>query len=148
MSTQQPRSRNQNPNTFFFLVSDFFLQNTVLPEVSIKDGYLSDHQMITLNVNMQSKKFGRSFWKFNNSLLLDDVFIEEAKAKINEIIDDNATADSACLLLETVLWVLRGWIIQFATHKKRMRNKRLLELEKEINALHCRSTAVENQRPA
>ena len=123
-----------------FLISDNLLQNAVSPTASIRNGYLSDHQMITLDINIRSLEFGKSFWKFNNSLLLDDDFVAQAKTRIKEIISDNSSADSACLLVQTVLCVLRGWIIQFASHKKIERRGHLLELEKKINTVESQAT--------
>ena len=129
----------------FFLISDTFLQDAVRPEACIRNGYLSDHQMVTLDVRIRSSSFGRSYWKFNNSLLLDELFVTEARSKINEIMQDNAQTESACLLLQTVLCVLRGWIIQFATHRKKEKNKKLVELQKDIDAIESQTVITQDQ---
>jgi exonuclease III len=54
---------------------DFFLISSILytdmEKTSILPGYRSDHSMIFLSISLGKFKKGRSYWKFNNSLLKD-----------------------------------------------------------------------------
>ena len=118
----------------FFLTSRSFLFEKVKPAADILNGYLSDHRMCTLGVLIGKVPTGKSFWKFNNSLLSDDTFVSRAKEKITQIIDDNDLAEiSRTTLLGTVLCVLRGWIIQYASHKKKEERAYLKRLDEAIN---------------
>ena len=76
-----------------FLISETFMHCAVLPKTRIRNGYLFDHQMVTLEINIRSVQLGKSFWKFNNSLLQDDNFVAQTKVKINEIMNDNSSTD-------------------------------------------------------
>ena len=114
-----------------------------VPHASIVEGYLTDHKMCCLDFNVARTVRGRSFWKFINSLLGDDTFISEGKIKIKEIIRENESElISKTTLPATVLCVLRGWIIQYASRKKRENEKKFRDIEEDLN------DAVNNDLPA
>ena len=116
----------------FFLISSGLYPNVV--KTSMSEGYLSDHRMCVLQVRLSKTSIGKSYWKFQDSLLMDPDFEAQAKRKINEIIELNYAPNiSATLLLQTVLCVMRGWIIQYHSIKKKANEQRLNDLEKEIN---------------
>ena len=118
----------------YFLVSQSFLRLGNEAESSIRDRYLSDHRLVTCRLTISQTKFGKSYWKFNNSLLSDENFVSFIQGRIGEILLDNDDSSvSACLLFETLLCVLRGDIIAFASSKKRKKQNELAEIEKEIN---------------
>ena len=120
----------------FFLISESYLYQVKAPEADIQDGYLSDHKMCTLKVCIGGISIGRSYWKFNNTLLLDEEFVVKTKDRISEIVKENDSDDlSRVLLLQTVLCVLRGWIINISSAKKREREKKQSELDLEINRI-------------
>ena len=58
------------------------LLSTLATEVDIKAGYRTDHSMITLTLTLGKESRSRLLWKFNNSLLKDNLFVKE----INEVI--------------------------------------------------------------
>ena len=90
----------------FFLTSHSVLEDT-MPAASIVEGYLTDHKMCCLSASLTPAPRGGSFWKFNNSLLGDEIFVSECKYKMKEIIEDNESDGIAkTLLLSTVLCVL------------------------------------------
>ncbi|PJE77964.1 hypothetical protein CI610_03103 [invertebrate metagenome] len=45
-------------------------------------GYKTDHSAITLQIIIADFKRGRGFWKFNNSLLKDTLYINKVKETI------------------------------------------------------------------
>ena len=51
----------------------------------IVPGYRTDHSGIILKLKLQDLERGRSYWKFNNTLLKDKKYIEEVKKIINEV---------------------------------------------------------------
>ena len=115
------------------------------PVAKIEDGYLSDHKMCTLEVRIGKISIGKSFWKFNNTLLLDDDFISKARDATVDIIRVNDIDNiSRVLLLQTVLCVLRGWIISSSSAKKRELGRRLRELDENINTLSAEETEANN----
>ena len=116
----------------FFLISAGLKTN--VRSSNIKDGYLSDHKMCTLQVRVSKTNIGRSYWKFQDILLTDSDFESQARRKIIEIIELNDTPDlSRTILLQTVLCVMRGWIIQYQSEKKKAKEKQIDEIETRIN---------------
>ena len=69
--------RKTNPNKQarldFYLISDEL--SSYVKEVEISPGYRTDHSLVSLVLQFPTLKFGRGYWKFNNSLLKDALFI-------------------------------------------------------------------------
>ena len=61
----------------FFLISEFLLTET--SNACIESGYRTDHSAIMLKLNFEKQTRGRSFWKFNNSLLKDKEYVDTIK---------------------------------------------------------------------
>lgn len=120
----------------FFVTSRDLLLSKCPATADIRDGYLSDHMMITISVSVPSIKMGKSYWKFNNFLLKDEDFVSMMRQKIKDIIDENDSSDlSRVSLFETVLCVLRGYVIEFSSRKKRQSRASIDNLEREISVL-------------
>ena len=118
----------------FFLISQSLIYSKVKPRAKILDGYLSDHKLITLSVNISNVDIGKGYWKFNNSLLKEEKFVSYIKNRIPEIISLNErSASSAAILLETLQCVLRGDIIKYVATKRRGCINELNEVELKIN---------------
>lgn len=66
----------------FFLISQ--TMSSYVIESRFKPAIQSDHCFVTLSIQLLTDKRGPGFWKFNNSLLLDNVFVERIIALINE----------------------------------------------------------------
>ena len=125
----------------FFLVSDSFFRQIQDPKAKIVDGYLADHRAVVIELVINRSELGKSYWKFNNSLLTDENFVEEARKQINLISKEN-DCSSPTLHLQTVLCVFRGWAIQYAANIKKQTNATLNDLETKISA--AQSTAKES----
>jgi len=67
----------------YFLVSEELLAETVGCNVGIS--YRSDHSVVELVLKRETIKRDRQFWKFNNSLLKDKVFVDEIKLVITNL---------------------------------------------------------------
>ena len=64
----------------YFLISETLMQHT--KSVVIDSSYRSDHRIVILALNLTNFKHGKSFWKHNNSLLLDSTYLEKINKKI------------------------------------------------------------------
>ena len=85
---------------------------------------------------MGASETGKSFWKFNDELLLDATYVEHIRQVIADtLLENDADGVSRHTLLQTVLCVLRGETIKFVSHKKKERAKSLRDLEARINRL-------------
>ena len=117
----------------FFLVSECFLSTVNGMKAEITDGYLADHKMVTIEAKVSSSSYGRSYWKFNNTLLKDDDFTNLIRSCIPQILEQNDRPEcSRTLLLETLLTVLRGEIISYASHRKKTMREKIDIAEKTI----------------
>ena len=119
-----------------FLVSDWLSFGENRPKARIKDSHLADHKLITLEICPRAAQTGFSYWKFNCALLTNQTCKEMIKRRITEIRQDNVAPNiSKQMLLETVLCVLRGDIISFATFCKKQKKKRLDDIQQRISDL-------------
>lgn len=136
----------------FFLISNELY--TIINECNIFPGYRSDHSLITLSLDLDKNIKGHSYWKFNNSLLRDNAFMNKIKETIKltklEYASVNQDSDlpleeisnkdikfniNDSLFYETMLLKIRGECISYASYKKRTQVNRQNVLEKEINEI-------------
>ena len=105
--------------------------SNIVEKFSIKAGYRSDHSIVVLELKFNSFERGRGLWKFNNSLLLDKVYVKKVKETIyktkNQYLrnNDDQAVDNTNeyiidhgLLLETLLLEIRGVTISYSAYKK------------------------------
>jgi len=134
----------------FFLISENLF--TDVETSKILPGYRTDHSLIYVSFEFGKFKKGNSYWKFNNSLLKDMVYINEVKKVINNIKTQYATdipnrynrieevpmqdltfSINDQLFFESLLLAIRGKSISYSSHKKKLdidrENKLLIEIE-------------------
>ena len=130
---------------------DYFLVSTDLTglaeSIQTSAGYRTDHSLVVMNMIFTHRKRGRGFWKFNNSLLSDPVYVSLVKDCINKTVEEykiNGDLEhpqpltfsiNDQLLFETFKLQIRGKTISYAAWKKRERNKTECFPENEINFL-------------
>ena len=64
----------------FFLTSEIITQ--FVQQSKIESSYRSDHSLVTLFLNLTGLKHGKSYWKHNNSLLLDQEYLKTMNKKL------------------------------------------------------------------
>ena len=67
----------------FFLISENLFTDVI--ETKILPGYRTDHSCISLSIQFGKFTKGVSYWKFNNSLLKDQIYVQEIKKVIKNI---------------------------------------------------------------
>ena len=131
----------------FFLISESFLSQQTKPSADIKDGYLADHEMISLEVQIGQCIHGKSYWKLNSLLLIDDKYVDRIKQCIQETITANETDEvSKHSVFQTVLCVVRGESIKFSSQKKTEHAKKLAYLDAAINSFCDDQTDTEKDQ--
>ena len=114
------------------LVSDAFVAGGNA-DCKILAPFLSDHRAVHLKSDITLSPRGSGYWKFNNQLLGDNQFVNDTRLFLSNAIADNGEPNmSNVLLFDTVLCMVRGHVIQFASRLKRKRNERLAWLEQNI----------------
>ena len=122
--------------------------SNIVENFSIKPGYRSDHSAVVMELKFNPFSRGHGLWKFNNSLLYDDVYVAKVKQTIQEVkkqyqkhstknADDpnyiEIVDDS--ILLEVLLMEIRGITISYSSYKKKEKDKLEKVLLNEINHL-------------
>ena len=102
------------------------LVNFPICSSDISHGYNSDHSYVSLNIEGSSIVPGKGYWKFNNSHLLNDDFVDE----INEIVTDtiNSSFDSYRGLWDTIKFKIKSHAIRYGKIKK----KRNIDLKEKV----------------
>ena len=134
-----------------FLISGSLVQNVATTYIS--PGYRTDHSLISLKFSGDSYKRGKSYWKFNNSLLRDSHYVNEVKKIISNVkkqysvpvydikgIDEIPNEDlqftiNDQLFFEVLLMEIRGKTISYSSYRKREDNKAEAILNEEIAKL-------------
>ena len=97
---------------------------------------ISNHSAIAFT--LQSKeyaKWGPRFWKINNSLLKDGNFINELKSKIPENKNKHSYPADKGLYWDMLKMEIRGFCVQYAKRKNRIKRNRERNLQIEIDDL-------------
>ena len=123
---------------------DFFLIPKALivsKAADIKNAIAPDHKAIRLFLQFESNKKGPGLWKFNNSLLNDDTFVNLITTNYPIICRKYAYLTNLNLKWEMIKMEIRSLTIPYA--KKKARNVRNLEkqLESRIESLESKINA-------
>ena len=119
----------------YFLISDEL--TAIVDKADISPGYTSDHSLVYLTLKSANRKNHRPFWKFNNSLLRDPVYVNIVKETILKLkqqycvpVYDHANIHlipeedlhltiNDQLFLDVLLMELRSKCISYSVYKKR-----------------------------
>ena len=121
---------------------DFFLISNVLQESIIKSDVLAsfctDHSPILFSLQLKDMPTrGKGFWKFNNSLISNDEYVEKMKNQISEtlhMLDQDKITDKH-LRWEFLKYEIRKFTINFSKKFVTKENKDQNYLEKELEKL-------------
>ena len=95
-----------------------------------KTRYKSDHSIVLLDISCNTPTKGPGYSKFNNSLLLDETFIQKIKDCINETVQNNNCNPNT--LWEVMKGNIRNESIKYSTQRKKHTTDREIFLLKEI----------------
>ncbi|KAL2085077.1 hypothetical protein ACEWY4_018397 [Coilia grayii] len=114
----------------------FLISHSLIPyatSCAIGSILVSDHAEVSLYIQ-QPTRIGRSKrWRLNSSLLKDPIFKLQVQEQITLFKDTNvSTAPSPGIAWETLKAFLRGFIIQYTSHKKKKQMAEYLNLEKKV----------------
>ena len=102
-----------------------------------------DHSGLRLQLKNLSDNyvFGKSYWKFNNSLCEDKEFVENMFKKIKELKDEFSSQFSTKISLwDFMKMKMREFTIKFSKEKAKTRRLQIESLEKEIDELEKKLT--------
>ena len=102
-----------------------------------------DHSGLKLQLRSLSDNyvFGKSYWKFNNSLCEDKVFVEKMFEKIRGLKEEfSSHLSNKIMVWDFMKMKMREFIIKFSKEKAKTRRLQIQRLEKEIDELEKRLT--------
>ena len=115
----------------FFLISRSLISSTKTAD--IKTAIAPDHKAIRLFLQFENKKKGPGLWKFNNSLLNDDTFVNLITTNYPIICRKYAYLTNLKLKWEMIKMEIRSLTIPYA--KNKAKNIRTLEKQEYFDCL-------------
>ena len=106
----------------YWLIARHLLQKCPVQKCEIKHAAHCDHSLVTmeLQINMEYPR-GPGFWKFNSSLLEDDVYTEKLMFKIPHFINKYQDLEDNGLLWELIKMEIRAFTISYSKQKAKMK---------------------------
>ena len=115
---------------------DFFLIDKSLESISnckYSHGINSDHSYVSLTIKGEQIERGRGYWKFNNSLLDEDLFVEGISKVIAET--KNANFDSYRGMWDVMKFKIKDFSSRYGADKKKKETREKIRLEGEISII-------------
>ena len=133
---ERQSDKNPMPITVdLFLISNDF--KDIVPNCEIKHTTVSDHSSVNLQIESQDQKHkrGQGFWKFNNSLLKDEEFVNELRSAIPEKKKEYSYLDDKGLKWDLIKMSIRALTIKYSKRKARNKRNREISLFEELNVI-------------
>ena len=128
--------RNKQRSRLDYLFTSEHLLNSV-SNVEILPGLLSDHSLLKVQLNSIDKhSTGKGFWKFNASLLHDNLFVKKVKDLIKSCGEKHAHLEDKRLVWEFIKFSIRNYTISYSSYKKKQQSSLTKNLEIRFNQLH------------
>ena len=128
---------------YFFIsntIQEFILDTDIIPAIS------SDHSPILISFSKEKQHSKSSgFWKFNNSLLSDNIFKKKLKQHIQNIESDNELSNDPQIKWEFLKYQIRKFTIRFSKTRAKEEPKQRDELETTLKSLEKNLSTGENQ---
>ena len=105
------------------------MENDIIPCV------LSDHDYVTLHLQIKKQKIGPSYWKFNNSLLNNQEYVVTLNEKFQEWVNEYVKKDDKKMLWDCLKFKIREFTIPFSKKKKCEKERKREKLEEELKRI-------------
>ena len=130
----------------FFLISKDLIND--VQSCSILNAPESDHSAITLHLRSKELKQhkGPGFWKFNSSLLEDEVYINKLRENIILFKNKYFDIDDLGLQWDLIKMEIRGFTIKYSKLKAKKRKNEERLLQNKVNELLQKSETNPNNK--
>ena len=125
----------------YFLISNNLINST--KHSNMKTGYKTDHSLVSLLIDFHKVPRGPGYFKFNNSLLIDNAYKDIVRRSIAETVQINSESNPN-ILWEVIKGNIRNETIKFATTKKRKEKELETKLNIEIENLETKTQNTVN----
>ncbi|KAL9953780.1 hypothetical protein ACROYT_G041245 [Oculina patagonica] len=134
--TYESKSLKVKSRIDFFLVSKS-VENWVV-KTNTKVSNAPDHKAVVLELKILSEKRGPGLWKFNNSLVEDNEYVELIEENYAAIREKYSDLKDDRLKWELIRMEIRRLTISYSKHKVKQRRIRETELQKRLEALEIK----------
>ncbi|KAL9961429.1 hypothetical protein ACROYT_G030367 [Oculina patagonica] len=134
--TYESKSLKVKSRIDFFLVSKS-VENWVV-KTNTKVSNAPDHKAVVLELKILSEKRGPGLWKFNNSLVEDNEYVELIEENYAAIREKYSDLKDDRLKWELIKMEIRRLTISYSKHKVKQRRIRETELQKRLEALEIK----------
>ena len=117
----------------FYLVSKSITNWVVKANTKVSNA--PDHKAVVLDLRILSEKRGPGLWKFNNSLVEDNQFVELIKKSYQAICEKYVDLKDDRLKWELIKMEIRSITISYTKHKGKQCRNRVMELQNHLEAL-------------
>ena len=107
---------------------------------------LSDHSFVKIVIQIEKIFRGRSYWKFNNALLNDKVFLDEMNQIIDKYKIETEISDQS-QFWEGLKITMQNFAMDFGKLNAQNRRKVRIELTKKLNTQEKRLACVNMESP-
>ena len=98
-----------------------------------------DHKAVTPNLYLTEKR-GKGYWKLNNSLLADQIYIDLIKSEITKTLSEYNGVITKQQMFELIKVKVKELRIAYSINKARSKKCRILQLEKAIDVIDSKLT--------
>ena len=122
---------------------DYFLLSSNLKTgvdmMQVLPATLSDHNPLLMTIHLSHRLNKTQRWRFNTTLLQDEVFVTQFRKGITEFVANNIdTVEDASYIWMATKGYIRDFTSFYASHLKKERNRRICELERQCHILETR----------
>ena len=118
----------------YFLITDILQEN--VKNVDVIPAICTDHSSVMLRFsNLEKYNRGSSYWKFNNALLSDTMYINSMKEKIDEFCRMNFFSNDPRLNWEFMKFKIKEFTRKYSSEKKRNDVAERSDLERKLKNL-------------
>ena len=131
---------------------DFFLISTKLNVLTDKCKIVytpeTDHSAIMIHIKSDEFKHkrGPGFWKFNQSLLQDEIYVSNLRAEIPNFKQKYDDVEDLRLKWDLIKMEIRGFTIKYSKNKAKKRKSTEIDLQNQINELNKKAETQPNNK--
>ena len=118
------------------MISDFLQDHT--KHVDIIPAVNTDHSAIVLQLSkIEGPIKGPSYWKFNNSLLDDNIYINGMRDELSRFLNSEYSHSDPRIYWEVLKFKIKTFSRNFSINKKRISKKARKQLELKLKKTIC-----------
>ena len=135
--TYESKALKLKSHVDFFLISGKFLHDVI--KVETRASIAADHKAVSLSINLNEEfKRGPGLWKFNNTLLQDECFLQLIKDYYPCILQKHADVTDKQLLWELIKMEIRSETIRYSKRKSKQSKTRESAIQSRIEQLDAK----------